>query len=379
MLKHAILTGGALSLLALTASGQTEPVAYVKVADVHIKPSGYVVGSYQYTKSDSEYTATGSPTVSNDYSSDRFDLDAAKVLFAIDYKPVTGTVSVFSGADGEISLLDAFVTYDLGNGSTISGGKFLSWLGYEAFDIPNMAQITYAYANFNPIPGYHSGLKYNYTTAEYSLGVALLDSLYTPFGDTFKGDGSLKTDYAIEAFASYTGISGLTLWGGIGYQSEDDEFLDNDGTAGSLFLFNAWASYTVDKSNFGAEFVYTTQDDEPTLTPPASGGGFDAINLLGFYSYQFSDKVSTAFRVGYDSIEYNDMVTSPGTFMSSEEKSFRLTVAPSFKITDNLKIVTEVSYSKIDSDSLFASGSTRSLANSKQDDLFFGVQGRFTF
>jgi hypothetical protein len=379
MLKHAIQMSGALSALALTASAQTEAVEYVKIADVHIKPSGYVIGSYQYTKSDAEFSETGQPTMSSDNSSDRFDLDAAKVLFNMDYKPVSGAVSVFhaGGDDSEIYLLDAYATYDFGNGSTLSGGKFLSWLGYEAFDIPNMAQITYAYANFNPIPGYHSGLKYNYTTAEYSFGVALLDSLYSP--SAFKGDGSLKTDFAAEAFVSYTGVPGLTLWAGLGYQSEDDETLDNDGVAGSLFIFNTWASYTVDKSNFGAEFVFSSREDDPTLVAPERGGGFDAINLLGFYSYQFTDKVSTAFRVGFDSIEYNRYVFSPGVFTTLEENSLRLTVAPSIKVTDNLKIVFEASYSKIDSDDDLVVSGVRSLSSVKSDDLFFGVQGRFTF
>jgi hypothetical protein len=226
MLKHVIQLSGAFSLLALTASAQdTQPVEYVKVSDLRIKPSGYIVGSYQYTKSDAEFSSTGSPSISSDSSSDRFDLDAAKVLFAMDYKPVTGAFSVFypGGSGSDIYVLDAYATYDFGNGSSITGGKFLSWLGYEAFDIPNMAQITYAYANFNPIPGYHSGLKYNYTSPEVSFGVALLDSLYSP--TAFKGDGSLKTDFAFEAFASYTGVPGLTLWGGLGYQSEDDETL----------------------------------------------------------------------------------------------------------------------------------------------------------
>jgi hypothetical protein len=379
MLKHVIQLSGAFSLLALTASAQdTQPVEYVKVSDLRIKPSGYIVGSYQYTKSDAEFSSTGSPSISSDSSSDRFDLDAAKVLFAMDYKPVTGAFSVFypGGSGSDIYVLDAYATYDFGNGSSITGGKFLSWLGYEAFDIPNMAQITYAYANFNPIPGYHSGLKYNYTSPEVSFGVALLDSLYSP--TAFKGDGSLKTDFAFEAFASYTGVPGLTLWGGLGYQSEDDETLDGDGTAGSLFLLNFWTSYTVDKSNFGAEFVFTTQEDDDAMLP-VIGGGYDAVNLLAFYSYQASDKLSTAFRVGLDSIEYNRVTFGPGNYESTEETSYRLTVAPSYKVTENLKIVGEISLSHIETDTDFTVPGFRGTDSDEFDDVFVGIQGRFTF
>ena len=380
MLKHVIQMSGALSLLALTASGQTaEPVEYLKLSDIHIKPSGYVVGSYTFSKSDSESSTTGGPTASADSSSDRFDLDAAKFLFAVDYKPVSGTFSLYypGGSGSEIYMLDAYATYDFGGGSTLTGGKFLSWLGYEAFDIPNMAQITYAYAGFNPIPGYHNGLKYNFTSPEISYGIALLDSLYGTTGYE-SGDGSLKTDLAVEGYVSYTGVAGLTLWGGFGYQSEDDETLDGDGTSGSVFIFNTWASYTIDKSNFGAEFIFTTVDDDDTVLPFAAGG-YDAVNFLIFYSYQASEKLSTAFRVGIDMVEDNNTVFGPGVFDSSESSSFRVTVAPSYKVTENLKIVGEVTYSHVESDFKSVVGPVRTSSAFESDAVFVGVQARFTF
>ena len=49
---------------------------------------------------------------------------------------------------------------DVGGGTSVTAGKFLSYLGYEAFDIPNMTQVSYANGDFlGAIPGYHTGVR----------------------------------------------------------------------------------------------------------------------------------------------------------------------------------------------------------------------------
>ena len=59
---------------------------------------------------------------------------------------------------------------DKGGGFTVTGGNFLSYMGYEAFDIPNMDQITYGSTIF-AISGYHSGVKVDYSDANVGSGV----------------------------------------------------------------------------------------------------------------------------------------------------------------------------------------------------------------
>ena len=109
----------------------------------------------------------------------------------------TGVVSLYyqPNAPHDVTVLDAYATVDVGGGSTITAGKFLSYLGYEAFDIVNMSQISYANGDFlGPIPGYHSGVKWDYSDKETGFGLALLDSVYS--GPNYlKGDGEQAVLY----------------------------------------------------------------------------------------------------------------------------------------------------------------------------------------
>src|SRR5450432_3316973 len=107
------LSGLAASLLILAGSASAE----VKLND-NFSVAGYISGSYQYS------APTPGP------STDRFDIDTSLLLFKADFSPVKGTMSFFynPGAPNELIVLDAYGTYDAGNGVSISGGKFLSYL-----------------------------------------------------------------------------------------------------------------------------------------------------------------------------------------------------------------------------------------------------------
>lgn len=304
--------------LALAASA----FADVKLND-NFSVSGYGAGSYRYLdKADV----------------DHFDIDAAKVSFLTNFSPVSGVVSAYyRTATDDVTLLDIYATYDFGQGHTLSAGKFLSWLGFEAFDIPNMYQISYANGDFlAPIPGYHSGIKYNYTSSSWSAGVALLDAVYG--ADAFKADGELKNNQGYEAYVSYTGVPNLTLWAGAAYQTEgDDRLVDPEVTT-----FDFWASYQLTKQVLIAA-EYVTKDSYTA----------DGYNWLVFLNYAFTDKVSTTFRISGEDIDQGPSF-------------YKYTVAPAFKVSDNLSIRAEVSlYDYKDYD--------------LSRDTFFGVQGVFKF
>ena len=114
---------------------------------------------------------------------------------------------------------------------------------------------------------------------------------------------------------SYTGIDKLTLFAGIATE-------DTEGASDDLLIFNLWARYAVsDKVTVAGEFV--TQDDYMT-------------GWLGYVSYKFSDKVSTAFRVS-------------GVDWDGGGKDTKFTVAPTYTINSNLALRGEVSMNDGDS------------------------------
>ncbi|MEO5960610.1 MAG: outer membrane beta-barrel protein, partial [Opitutaceae bacterium] len=233
------------SAVALSLAASLTALADVKIND-QLSFGGYVVGSYQMTDPD--------PGT----SSDRFDLDAVKTVFTGSFKPVTGVVSLFypgpSGSD--MTVLDGYVTYDAGNGMSITGGKFLSYLGYEAFDPINMAQITYSpvtAGTLASIPAYHSGVRFDYSDKDWSFGAAILDSVLGP--TIFKGDGELKENMGFEAYFKYTAVPNFVLWGGVAYDTDGNMSTPTSPSKSSMTVWDVWAEYKIGTATtLAAEF-----------------------------------------------------------------------------------------------------------------------------
>src|SRR5690349_1091332 len=139
MIKHTSKLAWAASSLALVASAFGD----VKVND-NISINGYAIGAITSTdvdggeNIDTYFESKGSPAIVN--------ADAVKlgVLGKAGQLSAYGSILYLPGASNEAGLLDAFVTYDTGTGLKVTGGKFLSYLGFEAFDAVNMTQLTYA-------------------------------------------------------------------------------------------------------------------------------------------------------------------------------------------------------------------------------------------
>jgi hypothetical protein len=322
--------------------------ADIKVND-NITFSGYAAGAYM------NYKASGFEAVDGIFDASKpipggGDSNDVLTKFTLNYKPVTAVISLnyFPNlATNELTVLDAYATYDAGGGLTVTGGKFLSYLGYESFYPSLMDQITYANGDFvGAIPGYHTGLKIDYADKTQGFGAALVDSVYSPYGGT-KGDGELKKNVGTEVYYTYTGVENLVLWAGLAY----------DGKGGfqphNITTFDVWASYQVMKPlRVAAEFVVK---DGGTLNRGTS--------WLVFANYSVTDKFSTTFRVGGDNFDKIDdgeggTITGP-SFV-------KYTVSPSYAVTSNLILRAEYSHYEY------------SKYVAKTAD-FFGVQGVFKF
>ncbi len=330
------LTGWAAALLALATTASAD----IKLND-NITFSGYAVGAYMNYKASS---ATGVDSLFDASKPIPGGGDSNDVLtkFTLNFKPVTGVISFNYfpnvGGSNEFTLLDAYATYDAGDGVTVTGGKFLSYLGYESFYPASMDQISYANGDFlGAIPGYHSGVKVDYADKVQGVGLAVVDSVYSPYGGT-RGDGELKHNAGLEGYYTYTGVTDLTLWAGFAYDTKGG-FQPH-----SVFTFDFWASYQATKAlRVAAEFV--SKD---------GGTGAKGTDWILFANYTFSDKVSSTFRIS-------------GEEMSDGGPKFtKYTVAPAYALTANLAIRAEYSY--------------YSYSNyTSSDASFFGVQAILKF
>ena len=291
--------------------------------------SGYVAGSASYSK------VEGADHDSN------LDLDALKLSAVAKFAPVTVTTSLFAFGTGSGDgygaspiFLDAYGTYDFGNGTTVTAGKYLSWLGYEAFDIPNMLQISYANPTAAYIPAYHTGVKIENSTDAYTIGLGVSDSLYGPA--YYKGDGDLDDGAGLEAYFTYKAIKDFTWFLGFGYDT-------GDATKAKRFVGDTWVQYVVGKFTYAAEFCYGSTDYKGAPT----GDGYFALGLV---KYQIDDKWAATFRLSAGEGEADDDFV-------------KATIAPTYAITKNLDLVAEYSY----------------LDYEDADAHYAGLQARFKF
>jgi hypothetical protein len=300
----------------MASAGTTETVAPAAPAGCMdwLKLSGYAAVAYTYTDNGEETFANGGSP-----------LDAVKVGFEGTYGSFGGYVSLFytPGVDGDdAGILDAYATYKAGD-ITFTGGKYLSYLGYEAFDTVNMYQLTYA-NGLGAIPAYHTGLKMDYSTKELSAGVSVSDSIRG--GDGFwVGDEDYSNGLGYEGYVSYKGIDKLTLWAGAGFD-HTDELTD-------WVTYDLWASYDVtSKLTLASELAYHEDGEK------------EGIQGLALAKYAFTEKFSTVFRFGLDD------------YSTDQSDTYKYTFAPTYAFCESFLIRAEVSYNQVlgDGDSVFS-------------------------
>jgi len=307
MTKHTYqLAGGAAALLAFAATALAE----IKLND-KFAISGYVSGTAY--------------NVETDGASDSFmDVDAVKLAGTGTFEKVTGTVSLHTFTSQDPVVLDAYATYTLGSGSTVTFGKFLSYLGYEAFDYPAMLQVSYANPMAAFIPAYHSGVKFDFTSGSVSGGVAVLDSVYGP--TYYKGDGNLDNGAGFEAYVKFsTDASSLFLAVAL-----------DEGVAGSTddrFTFDAWAQTKVGSTTFAAEYCMSKLEN--------GGPDPDGYFWLLLAMQQLNDKWTVTGRVSGGEDESVAVGPNSPTFLKA-------TISPAVALTENLGLLFEYSYIKYD-------------------------------
>lgn len=327
---------------ALSVAATTMAFADIKLND-NFSVGGYAVGQANYI----EYK----PVSGEKYSTSKLDGDAYKLWSNISFAPVTGTISMYAGQSGDPVILDAYATYDVGSGTKVTFGKFLSSLGYEAYDPINMTQLSYSWQTpqgfgVANIPGYHSGVKVENGNDAYSVGVAVLDSVDPSPTAKYvsKGDGDLKNGPGVEAYYTFKGVKNLTIF--LGGFFENDTYVDDKKTGLDL-----WAQYVLGDTTFAGE--YSTRKDDF-----ASANDITSDFWLLEVQQALDKQWSVTGRVSGISQKMDNVSAKP--------KSVSFTIAPTFAVTDHLSFVAEYSYTDY-SDYSLDSGN------------YIGVQARFKF
>ena len=322
MIKHLSKISG-VAAFAVIASSASAEVAI----NENLSLDGYAIGSAVNTE--------GTTGKNFQFVNSGRVYDSVKVALNGKYEAFTSKVSIYdvkSGANGltsDAGLLDAFVTYKTGD-IAITGGKYLSSLGYESFDSPNNAFISYGFSNY--VGPYSTGAKIEYITKEYSTGISVRDTQTGPGGKFFEGDGSFSNDVGYETYFMYTGVEKLTVFVGAGYQ-------DPEGSATSVSTYDAWVSYALtDKLTLVAEYAHTE--------------GLDDYSWLTQASYAVTSDLSVAARL-----------TGIGAYHSDDE-GLGYGIASTYSLSKNFAVKGEV---------------TKTDRAATADTFSYAVQGLFKF
>jgi hypothetical protein len=272
--------------------------------------TGFVVFDYASSGGNSAFTTT---EVELD-----FDWSTGPVAFSLDYN-VFGDGRP-TGIDQDLELEEAVLTYTINDNLSVSAGRMLSYLGFEAYDAPNMYQISTAYSpsKFGPLyDGYLDGFSVDYATDMFSIGVW----------------SDLAEKSSFEYALAYTGFENLTLkyiFGDYGGSSESKQTI--------------WGSYQLGKLLVAAEMA-DHKDSGGVATEDEDG-------WLVMGNYSIADPLSVTVR-------YSNVETSSATAANVQDVS-KFTISPTYMVTDELALLAE--YSDIE-----------------DDDEFYGIELIYTF
>jgi hypothetical protein len=323
---------------------------------------GFVDSSYSTNQSDFEGVKE---------SDNSFGIDQVEISWMFNFDAVTAQIDLEyeHGADGDNDGVEqAFVNYALGNGDVITAGRYASMLGFEAFEPTGLYQYSTAY-DFSGILGdaglgglldgatvseYSQGVKFTRSTDTTFFGISVQDQAFGSDADRLGGDSDADQDssFGVEVAGSIDLGNGFTVFAGAAF--EDAEFGDNQ-------LINAYVTYETGAWLFAAEINVSDYDDV-NLVGLVNLGNVDGLTGLLMANYAYSDVASVTGRISSINYESSDV----------ELDILKYTVAHNYSFSDNLLLVTEVSF---DDGELDVNG----LGNAEGDNLTFAVELLFTF
>ena len=225
-----------------------------------------------------------------------------------------------NGTGEETDIEQAIISYAVSENLSVKAGRFLSYSGWETEEPTGLFQYSgTGYAKYF-YGGYQQGVSAFYSGEGYALAASVVNDL----GD-LEGEARDTENPGVELMAAFMPSESVTIKG---FYMTDTL----DGTDETTNLINIWGSYSAGPLTLAAEF-------NTSENAPAAGEDVDADGYLLMANYAF-EKWGVTLR--YHAWELED-----GTGATTEEMS-GFTISPSYTVSDNLLIVTEVRFDEDD-------------------------------
>ena len=341
-----------------------------------------------YSNYDGELDSNGTDT---DESGNDFGIDQVEISWLFNFDPVTAQIDLQyeeNSAD-DVEVEQAFVNYRLSETSVITAGRFASMLGFEAFEPTGLYQYSTAYglpaatgdftdgildgapAGFSddiddllgrlssalfPVgPRYNQGVKYTYETDSSFYGLSILDGVSgysNGLGGDSETDGTAPDGggYGAELAAAFNFDNGISYFAGLAYENGDgftlfENIIPIEISDTEQWIFNTYVTYETGAWLFAAEFNYgnTAWND---LGGTTIDFAIDSTTALIMANYAYSDQASVTGRISY--LSADGEINEGNGDLDSE--AFKYTLAHNYAFTDNLLLVTELSYTDSEAD-----------------------------
>jgi len=285
--------------------GMVASASAVKINN-NLSINGFLDGSYVLSDTDAA-------------DSQSLGADEAELNFVLTNGAVSGLIAIDSSRPrtDDLNIEQAHFTYDLGNGVSVTLGRYGSALGFEREDPAGLYTYSRAYksANIGNIDNGSAveGLTVAYAADSFSLAASF---------ENARGANLENDDLNLELSVSYTAIADTVIGGGYFFDngdSSDANYVETD-------TLNVHASRSFGKLLLAAEY---------TEFSPQGGSDRDAYLVLADYDY--NDKIGAAIRFSSEEL-------------ASGEDYEKITIAPNYSITDNLGAIIE--FSDIEDNSL---------------------------
>ena len=297
-----------IAITSALAAASSLATAEIKINEF-LSFEGFVDMSYSHTDNGGDL---------GDESDNSFSIDQVEIDWLFNFGKVTARVDLgYEGSNNEsgTDVEQAFVSYDLGNGSALTMGRYESMLGLEAKEPTGLYQFSTAYDGLSFLPQYGQGVRYTGQSGDVSYGVSLQDESFGTDGSRLGGDDN--GSYSIEAVVSLASGNFTYALGGA-FEDADE--------AGDNSIINAHVTYVSGAWTLGAE--YNVADIEGL-------NDTEVDSWLAMANYAYSDCCSVTGRVsGVDGENANGDIGD----------AIKYTLAHNYALSDNLAIITEVSF-----------------------------------
>ena len=284
-----------------TSLGANETVSYNGIAlGNRVKLRGFVDFIFAYQDEDVKGEIA-------DFSDTGADID-----FLFDFSPVTAEIHLATASGSDVSLEQAFGRYNFNQDFSITFGRQLTVLGFDADEAPGLYAVTPAYTIGGLTSNYVDGARLNFNNGQFGLVLGLHDT-YGWGGNTDLGEG-----VAVDLAASVMIVPGLE--GRLGFAYEDVDDVDD-----SIAQLNTFVSYSGDNITLALEYDnYNYYGDS-------------LWDIMLMANYSFTDWVAGTLRYSYEDNEIGIL---------GYESANRFTLALLFTVTSNLYFNFEYSHAQ---------------------------------